>query len=118
MATSLLWIQEEKLRGKLFDLKANVEDSVKLEFVDMPGLHDLNENSVDFLMALSRATNIEFFCSRVVQNEIKFMWPRVRGHIYRKLFFPFIVYLFLFVFYLNVVHEGARDQEDPTLAFV
>lgn len=60
---SRLWIDESVLKPKLFDQKAVIEDSVKLEFIDIPVLHTWNETSIDFLMALSHTDDIDFFGS-------------------------------------------------------
>ena len=90
------------------------ETDINLEFVDIPMLHSYDEQSDLFFDALSEAENMDFFKTKAVKKFIDFKWPLVFKYTVRRLFIPFLIYMFTYVFYMSGVYINRDTSEFMT----
>lgn len=115
LASSQLTIDEKALSAELFQEDAKLVNDIKTELLDMPKLHQYSEKlSQEFFDALADSEQFELFAHKSVQALIDFKYGQVKRATILKLFVPYIVFLGLFVFYIDhvvVEHriEGNKD---------
>ena len=107
ITTSELWPDKHALRKKLFDKaegteKEKPEAECKVEYLDIVGLHCYTEEvGSEFFDALAGSGDLSLFSYRSVQSIIDFKWPLAREYTMKVLFFPFCIYLAIFVAWSN-----------------
>lgn len=78
---------------------------------DIPDVHKyLNDNSDNFLEALSQTEEVSIFANTSIRAVIEMKWPLIRRSIVRKLFIPYLIFLFSFLFYSVVIFERSNAQ--------
>lgn len=53
------------------------------------------------MSALAGTDDMELFNQKVIKRLIEFKWPLVKEYTIRKLFFPFIGFLLIYLIYMN-----------------
>jgi hypothetical protein len=48
---------------------------------------------------------MELFNNKGIKNLIEFRWPLVREYVVKRLFLPFVAFLFTFVLYMGQIYE-------------
>jgi hypothetical protein len=119
ITTSELWPDKEELKKKLFEkaekgkndkpeaeCNDKPEAECKVEFLDIVGLHCYTEEVANkFFDKLSQTSDLSLFSYRSVQSIIDFKWPLAREYTMKVLFFPFCIYLAVFVTWSNVFNQ-------------
>jgi hypothetical protein len=106
ITTSELWPDKDILLLKLFEKAEAAEAECKVEFLDIVGLHCYTyEVAHQFFDALSQTSDLSLFSYRSVQSIIDFKWPLTREYTMKVLFFPFCIYLAVFVTWSNVFNQ-------------
>lgn len=83
-----------------------LEVPLEMFILDMPHLHKYeNDHADDFLEALANSDQIDIFSNRAVKAIIELKWPLVKAAIKKFLFYPYLVFLFSFLFYTVYVFE-------------
>lgn len=86
--------------------RAQIESELNLQFFDVPVLHQF-DNPVcnQFFNALADTKDMELFNNKGIKNLIEFRWPLVREYVVKRLFLPFVAFLFTFVLYMGQIYE-------------
>jgi len=76
------------------------------------------EQGSAFVKTLTRSRNVDLFSIPLIQNCIQFLWDRFRTAIFLYLFFPFLLYLALFILYATwVQHRSKQEGSDSKSDF-
>lgn len=79
---------------------------------DMPDFHKyINDNADNFLEALSGTEEVSIFDNRSIRALIEMKWPLIRKGIVRKLFIPYLIFLFTFLLYSVYIFESQNQAE-------
>jgi hypothetical protein len=83
---------------------------------DIPEVHKyLNNNADNFLEALSATDEVTIFDNRSIRAVIEMKWPLIRKAIVRKLFIPYLIFLFSFLFYSTYLFEKLNTKPGEVL---
>ena len=72
------------------------------------------QNAAKFVSALAETDNDEIFATQQVRVLIEFLWVGYREAILKQLFYPFVVYMIMFSFYVTYLSKE-HDNEFNTL---
>ncbi|CDW83468.1 wd-40 repeat protein [Stylonychia lemnae] len=108
-----IWYREEEINEQIF-YKDNLKvmSSVRLDFIDLPGLyHYLDPNFKAFIHELADTTNFEYFTIPSIQSIIEFNYELVQRYIIYVIIVPYLVFHGIFVCYMNLVYEHRTEDE-------
>ena len=112
LTVSDLWPDKFELKKKIF-IDSQMDTEVKVEFLDVVGIHCYSEKvGDDFFNALADCNNIQLFKYRSLQTIIDYKWPLAREYTIKLLFVPFCMYLAIFIVYSNAFN-GQVDFNEP-----
>lgn len=84
---------------------------MRLEFIDIPNVHTLTDEIAHEVMgALANTEDLEIFDQKVVRKLIEFKWPIVREYTIKKLFIPFVGFLFTYFVFMNFIYYMRFDH--------
>jgi uncharacterized membrane protein len=69
-----------------------------------------NELCQEFFSALAETEDMSLFDNKGIINLIEFRWPLAREYVIKRLFVPFVIFLFTFVLYMGQIYEW-REKE-------
>lgn len=91
--------------------QAESEQPLNMFIFDIPEAHKyLNQNADNFLEALSATEEVKIFDNRSIRAIIEMKWPLIRKGVVRKLFIPYLIFLFSFLFYSVYIFERLNKQ--------
>jgi hypothetical protein len=94
------------LKDKLFKKIKTADTEIKVEFLDVVGVHTYTEDiGNEFFNSLSETGDASLFQHRSVQAIIDFKWPLAQEFTTIVLFIPFCLYLAIFVTWSNVFNN-------------
>jgi hypothetical protein len=97
-----LWLcnNSDPQRNQL--LLANGEREVRVEFIDIADLHCYDsKDSQNFFKALADCQDPSVFEQFAVQKIINFKWALTEKYTIRRLFYPYLVFMATYLFYMN-----------------
>jgi hypothetical protein len=75
-------------------------------------LHQYNDPICnEFFTALADTEDMELFNNKGIKMLVEYRWPLAREYVSKRLFFPFVAFLFTFVLYMGTIYEW-RDETD------
>ena len=94
------------LKEKIFKEEKKADTEIKVEFLDVVGVHTYTEDvGAEFFDGLAETSDASLFSHRSVQAIIDFKWPLAREYTIKVLFIPFCIYLSVFVTWSNVFNN-------------
>mmetsp|Transcript_22986 Transcript_22986/g.28526 ORF Transcript_22986/g.28526 Transcript_22986/m.28526 type:complete len:89 (-) Transcript_22986:976-1242(-) len=82
---------------------------MQLRFIDLQHLYNSTEIGKDFILALHKCPNMEFYSNEVVQMIIDHQWAYWKPRSVWILGFPLTLQLILFLYWSNIVLPN-RDK--------
>lgn len=83
-----------------------------MEILDIPHLHKYQNDIADeFFESLAETDCIEIFSNSSIQALIEIKWPLVKSAIKKYLFYPYLVFILLFLYYTVGVFEKFVEPE-------
>ena len=80
----------------------DVEAEIRLEFVDLAGLHTYTSpDSLPFFAQLADCDDYELFEQTAVKKVIEFKWPLTREFTIKKLMVPYLIFMTTYLTYMN-----------------
>ena len=70
----------------------------------------LLNNADDFLEALANTDKVELFSSVSIRSIIEIKWPLIRTAIVRKMFIPYVIFVFTFLIYSVYIFENLNPR--------
>jgi hypothetical protein len=93
LAVSNLQMDKDLIGLKLFEHGNVIEQEVIVQVLDIPKLHDYQEEIGDeFIKAVSLCSNFDLYSSSAIQNLIKLKYKLVRQYTMLRLFYPFLIF--------------------------
>ena len=93
IAVTNLQMDKDLIRVKLFEQGNAIEQEVTVQVLDIPKLHDYQEEIGDeFIKAVSQCSNFELYSSTAIQNLIKLKYKLVGQYTMLRLFYPFLIF--------------------------
>jgi len=115
MALACYNMDPEKVKQAIFE--EGMETEVVTKIIDIPKVHDYQEPvGNEFFKALSDLETFDIFTMLPIKKLIDFKYPLVKEYTIKKLFVPFVFYLAIFMFYVNVIEQMA-DTADKAKTF-
>lgn len=104
LAVSSYALEHKVLNAELFDPDEQIKKEIKVKFLDIPKVHDYESiEGEEFFMALQDAEDFAIFECNVIKYLIEFRNPLTMEYIMKKNFYPFLIYMFSLVFYINLI---------------
>lgn len=91
---------------------APIEQEIRLEFVDMPEIHSYSsKRALKFFEAIAATDDMDIFTKKAVIKAIEYKWPLTREYTIKKLFMPYVLFLSVYLIYMNYVFYK-REESD------
>mmetsp|Transcript_5200 Transcript_5200/g.3909 ORF Transcript_5200/g.3909 Transcript_5200/m.3909 type:complete len:106 (-) Transcript_5200:1227-1544(-) len=98
------------------DLDANLQENMftgdldkplSVKIIDLPNLHKYDNKWADyFLKNISITKNIQLFANRSAKAIVELKWPKVYKGMNWYLFYPYLILLFMFLYYSVFIFEN------------
>lgn len=86
--------------------RAQIESDLNLQYFDVPVIHQYSSPLCNkFFEALAETDDMGLFESKGIKMLIEYRWPLAREFVVKRLFLPFVFFLFTFVVYMGQVYE-------------
>lgn len=92
--------------------RAPIEQEIRLEYVDIPDIHCFSHSvGQELFEALSKSEEMELFENKAIQKVIQYKWPLVREFIIKRLFVPYIIFMVVYLVYMNWIYYERNNPD-------
>ena len=82
-----------------------------MSILDLPNIHKYNNKlSSKFIDVMSSTENIELFASASMRAMVEIKWPLVKQAMTKNLFYPYLLFLGLFIIYADFIFEYFQEN--------
>ena len=92
-----------------------MDEQVQIWTCDIPHIHNPNrEECIKFFEGLKDhgSEDLELFKCEAIKTNIKFLWPIVRGYIWKRQFSWYIAYLSIYLVYALGLYDYEKSMFD------